>query len=89
MQNGHFVRRNATAVRYEEDNCRPQCVGCNLYGEGKVLDFEENLVKELGRDRVEEIKQMRHLTVKRTPDWFVEQIEYYKERVRDLTLERQ
>jgi hypothetical protein len=78
LQNGHFVARNYLATRFEEDNCRPQCVGCNLFGGGKPLDFEEHLIKDLGKKRVEEMKKKRHEITRLSPAWYEERIEYYK-----------
>lgn len=46
MQNGHFVSRVYLATRFEEGNVRPQCVGCNVFGGGKVVAFAANLEKE-------------------------------------------
>jgi hypothetical protein len=81
LQCGHFVSRQYLATRWEEDNCRPQCWGCNGYGRGQLLDFEENLIKELGKKRVEELKQMRHQTIKLDREWYEKQIEIYTEKL--------
>lgn len=75
---GHFVSRQYLATRWREDNCRPQCAGCNLFGNGKPLDFEENLKRDLGNDLVEEMKKSRHQTLKLDKHWYVEKINYYK-----------
>jgi len=77
MQNGHYISRQYLATRFDENNCRPQCVGCNLYGSGKPLDFEENLKKELGSDFVEAMKLKRHLTTKLDSSWYKEKIAHY------------
>ena len=49
IQNGHFVQRAILATRWDESNCRPQCVGCNVFGRGKIHIFSGKLLKELGR----------------------------------------
>ena len=77
LQNGHFVSRGYTATRWHEDNCRPQCVGCNIFGNGKPLDFEEHLKNDFTDEYVEEIKAMRHQIVKHDRQWYLEQIEKY------------
>jgi len=77
LQCGHFVSRQYLATRFDENNCRPQCVGCNMFGNGKPLDFEENLKKELGSDFVEAMKLKRHLTVKLDRQWYINRIEEY------------
>lgn len=83
-QNGHFVARSYLATRFDEDNCRPQCVGDNLFGNGKPLDFEEHLREEIGDERVDALKQRRHQIVKLTPAWYEEQIEIYQAKLSEL-----
>lgn len=78
LQCGHFVSRQYLATRWSEDNCRPQCVGCNLFGNGQLLDFEENLKKELGDEFVENMKKTRHQILKLDRQWYLEKIEHYK-----------
>ena len=64
QQCGHFIPRNILITRWELKNLRVQCVGCNMFGNGKILDFEDNLVKELGQQEVNELKQSRFKTIK-------------------------
>ena len=78
LQCGHFVARSYLATRFDEDNCRPQCVGCNLFGGGKPLDFEEHLIRDLGKKRVEALKRKRHTITHLTPAWYEERIAHYR-----------
>ena len=78
LQCGHFITRNHLITRWDERNCRPQCVGCNMFGGGKPLDFEENLKKELGDKVVEEMKASRHTILKLSPSDYLEMISKYK-----------
>lgn len=77
LQCGHFVSRMYLATRWEEDNCRPQCVGCNIWGSGKPLDFEENLTKELGAKRVQELKDARKQVLKLNEAFYREKVAHY------------
>lgn len=78
LQCGHFVPRQYLATRWDLNNCRPQCPGCNIWGNGRLLDFEERLVKELGKEKVEAIKASRHQVLKLDRNWYTEQILKYK-----------
>lgn len=78
LQCGHFIPRIYLATRWEEMNCRPQCWGCNGYGRGQTLIFEENLIAEIGKKRVEALKKKRHQITKLSPSWYQEQIDHYK-----------
>lgn len=78
LQCGHFVSRSYLATRFHENNCRPQCIGCNIFGHGKPLDFEENLKRDLGEQYVEDMKKLRHLIVKYDRTWYQEKINYFE-----------
>lgn len=55
MQNGHLVSRFYLATRYDERNCRPQCITCNVWRNGRVPEFAAKLQQELGAGIVEEL----------------------------------
>lgn len=57
IQCGHFVSRKYEEIRWDPDNARPQCERCNCFEDGKPDVFEEKLRKEIGDDRVDELKQ--------------------------------
>ena len=84
LQCGHFVPRIYLATRWDEDNCRPQDVGCNIWGRGQLLDFEENLIKEIGVARVQQLKEKRNEIWKLTPEWYTEQIKLYTQKLEEL-----
>jgi len=81
---GHWISRSYLATRFDLDNLRPQEVGCNIFGGGKPLDFEENLIAEIGKEKVEALKKKRHTITKLTPADYEEQISYYKAQVKLL-----
>jgi len=80
---GHWIPRNILITRWNENNCRWQCIGCNLYGNGKFLDFEDHLIKDLGIDIVTKLKQSRFQIFKIDRIWYNEKIEYYKIKVKE------
>jgi len=83
--NGHWIPRNILATRFDEDNCRLQCIGCNLYGNGKFVDFRINLVKEIGEERVSELERKKFTIFKVDTNWYKEQIEHYTKEVKKLS----
>jgi len=56
---GHYLSRYYKAARWDFDNCRPQCVMCNLWKKGDIVTFRQNLVKEIGLERVEMVEKKR------------------------------
>jgi hypothetical protein len=77
-QCGHFVSRMYLATRWDLDNLRCQCVGCNVWGRGKLLDFEDNLVEEIGDVKVEFLKESRKQLCKLNREWYEKRIAYFK-----------
>lgn len=76
MQNGHWIPRNILITRFDEDNVRPQCVGCNMFNKGRPDVFSVNLLKE-GVD-IEELSSRRFKIFKVDSRWYEEKIAYYK-----------
>jgi hypothetical protein len=76
MQNGHWIPRNNLATRFSEENCRPQCVSCNMFNKGRPDVFAVNLIKE-GIDIVK-LQQSRYKIFKVDTQWYKEKIEEYK-----------
>lgn len=87
LQCGHFVSRSYLSTRWNESNCRPQCVGCNIWGRGKPLDFEENLKKELGDVAVEQLKSQRHILIRPTRGFYEDMIKLYSSMLSSLHAE--
>ena len=84
LQCGHYISRQYLVTRWSIDNCRPQCWGCNGYGKGQPLIFEENLKKELGDEYVEKMKASRHQILKLDRHWYREQIEKYQRLIKEV-----
>ncbi|MCK5016228.1 MAG: recombination protein NinG [Candidatus Peribacteraceae bacterium] len=69
IQCGHFITRGHFSTRYDENNARPQSVFANRYKSGMPLEFEQNLIKELGANTIDILKLRGQLIIKQTiPD---------------------
>lgn len=79
MQNGHWIPRNNLATRFSEENCRVQCVGCNMFQKGRPDVFAVNLVKE-GIDIVA-LEQTKYRVFKIDRHWYEAMIEKYRQMV--------
>ena len=55
---GHWQRRGHHGTRWERSNAGVQCQPCNRERGGMADAFEEALVDDLGKKRVEEIKEL-------------------------------
>lgn len=81
---GHFVKRSNQATRWDEENCHAQCIDCNRFRDGSYDAFSRSLVIRLGQDKVEELIQRGHQTVKFSKSEIDEKIRYYKEQIKEL-----
>lgn len=82
LQNGHYISRSYLSTRFDEENCRVQCYGCNVMQQGKSVDFREHLVRDLGEKKVLALEQRRFQIVKYEITFYKEKIEHYQERIK-------
>lgn len=82
---GHYYSvGNYPSVRYNEDNCHSQCVGCNQYKGGNLHQYVIGLEKKIGIERLEELgvkaQKSRRYTIPEVQDLVKE----YKERIKKM-----
>ena len=53
MDCGHFVSRNAMAIRWNEQNCNGECAMCNRFHGDHLLGYRKNLIIKLGTDAIQ------------------------------------
>ena len=83
LQNGHFISRYKLTTRYDLENLRPQCVGCNYFGNQTHI-FALKLLEELGEERYKALLRRGNQTMKITRKWIEGIIEEYKGRIEEL-----
>ena len=55
---GHFMPVGSNGnLRFDEDNCHSQCSICNNWKSGNLAEYETNLRKKIGNDRVDRLKE--------------------------------
>ena len=90
IQNGHYMSRRHLATRWSEDNCRPQCVACNIFNQGAAQMYRRNLVAEIGEDRVTWIESFAHTSSKERSDFeYKAMIDEYTKKVNELLKDKQ
>ena len=77
------------STRFAEDNCRPQCVACNIFNQGNIQMYRRALVRSIGEQRVDLIEVRAR---KESRNWSLfelkQMIAYYKKEVDRLLSER-
>jgi hypothetical protein len=64
MQNGHFVSRSSSTLRYDEENCNAQCVGCNMFKQGNQFAYSLALDMKYGVGTANKLHSKRSETHK-------------------------
>lgn len=82
MQNGHFWSRTHLSTRFNEYNCKVQCVGCNIFKKGNYIEYTKRLLKELGEEKFNELEQLKNSTVKISKAEYEQMIEHYNQKIK-------
>lgn len=85
MQNGHYISRSIRITRWQPNNCRPQCYGCNVMHGGQPITFRENLVEEFGEESVKHMEWTRFTVMKYSDEWLTKSIDAYTGLLKELS----
>ena len=88
MDCGHFIGRTHMATRFDEENCHGECRFDNRFNSSHMIDYQRNLEKKIGRERMD----LLIVTGKTTKKWSAFEldilIKYYTARVNEMKAER-
>ena len=85
---GHFIESgNNPQVRYDENNIHGQRLDCNFFKGGDSGDYQENLINKIGLDAVNNLKNLKGGTMKRSADDYLAIEKYYKYKLKTLNQE--
>jgi len=84
MQCGHFQSRRHTSTRWHEQNCKPQCVACNMFRQGEQYMFGQKLIADYGRETVDDLVKLSKSSLKYSKQELIELIKEYKEKLQNL-----
>jgi len=81
---GHYRSRGANPeLAFVEDNCHKQCKRCNRQLSGNVTNYRINLIKKIGKDRLEWLEGPHEMTNYTIDDYKRIKAEY-KKKQKDL-----
>jgi len=82
---GHYSKRNK-AHRFSETNCNSQCKGCNgdKGGKGEADKHAVFIDKKYGEGTAKELRESENIIIKRQDWWYIEKIEHYKNKFKQL-----
>ena len=81
---GHFYSMGGhKAVTFDEDNVHAQCVTCNQFKHGNLLEYRTRLCSKIGQERFDELEAKRHQVKKWTKEELEQIIKTYKNKIKD------
>lgn len=84
-QGGHYyTKKGYPGLYFHENNIRVQCYHCNINLSGNTVIFGERLEAEIGIDKMNELKHLRHGIFKKTKAEYLELIKEYKNKINEL-----
>lgn len=85
LQNGHYYSRGKLPTRWNEDNCWPQCVACNVFKSGNYTEYALFMLQTLGEDKMRELHKLANSAEKIPTSVIKEKIEEYKHKISQNT----
>jgi hypothetical protein len=79
IQNGHYESRIHTALRWDDRNCHPQCMPCNVFKHGNMPEYALFMIKTYGEDILNQLSREKHQSIKLERLWLIAEIKKYKE----------
>jgi len=84
LQGGHFIPSTYSAVQFDERNVNAQCVGCNMFKRGNLIEYFPAMERKYKRKVVDELLSMKH-ELKKWRTWELEEmIVLYREETKRL-----
>lgn len=88
IQNGHFQSRRFMSTRFDPINCAPQCYACNVGMSGMQYEFGKRIDLVYGKGIADLTVQKSKAVHKFTPDEMLELIEYFRDKVEKLKIQK-
>lgn len=84
MDNGHYIKRQHSRLRYSEINCNLQCKKCNAFEQGRDVNFRKYLVEKYGENSVLILEKSKYGYSKKGKMEIRIIADYYKEQVNKI-----
>jgi hypothetical protein len=77
----HFISRASYRYRWDEDNVKGGCPRCNIFLKGNYVPYTLNMIREYGKEKVEEMERMKNTIYKVSDSEIMDKIAFYKARI--------
>lgn len=86
VDNGHFISRRHFATRYIEENCHPECKGCNRFNHDHLIGYTQSMIDLYGKDGIKWLQEesRKLLSPSQKRQLVTEAIEYYGGKLEEM-----
>ena len=84
MQAGHFIAGRGNSILFDERGIYPQCYHCNIGLKGNMVEYFVFMEWKHGRKVIDDLRELKHQTVKFTRHDHLMRIDEYKHRLQKL-----
>lgn len=77
LQCGHYISRKYFSVRWLFENTFIQCYNCNCRMSGNYRVFTDNLIKDFGKEYIDNLEHRKNNTVKYDRFFYEQMINHY------------
>lgn len=84
MQNSHYISRSYKSLRFDERNCHPACVGCNVFKHGAMDVYALKLQAQYGDSILYNLQHEKHKIKQFTVKELEELIELYTKKTKTV-----
>lgn len=82
---GHYFSSGGhKAITFDEDNVHGQCVACNQWKHGNLIQYQIGIEQRIGGERLMQLHEKAHKAAKYTREELRELIANYKQKIKDL-----
>jgi vacuolar-type H+-ATPase catalytic subunit A/Vma1 len=82
---GHYFSSGGhKAVTFNEDNVHGQCVACNQWKHGNLIQYQIGIEQRIGGERLMQLHEKAHKSVKYTREELRDLIKHYKEKIKQI-----
>lgn len=82
MHAGHFYASTFTATRWDESNVNGQCIACNVFLHGNLLNYRKGMIKKYGQKVVDDLGAIHNKPIKLDRFDLERMIEEYKTKLK-------
>jgi len=69
---------------FDEENCRVQCVVCNVFKHGNYDVYHPKIIMEIGQAAYFTLVERSKQPVKRYREWYETMIEKYRQKIKEM-----